>query len=137
MSLRIAFYTALLICLISRGSVAQSDRGMVCVASRADDPWWKVSVPEATNTRGFRVRIDNRPALPWPKKESLVLGDLDPNERHLLVAMDGSGKPVESVRFRFSQYKSTDLCMTYDGYQGMQLQEETRHTPWCKCRRTK
>ncbi|HKW63274.1 MAG TPA: hypothetical protein VJN89_12065 [Candidatus Acidoferrum sp.] len=30
--------------------------------------------------------------------------------------------------------KSTDLCMTYDGYQGIGLQEATRRTPWCKCR---
>src|SRR5205807_4938811 len=42
-----------------------------------------------------------------------------------------SGKPIESVRFKFAVYKSTDLCMTYDGYQGIGLQETTRRTPWC------
>lgn len=49
-------------------------------------------------------------------------------------AREFSGKPIESVWFAFSGYKSTDLCMTYDGYQGIQLHDATRHTPWCKCK---
>jgi hypothetical protein len=119
--------------LVVRGS-GQDEKGSVCVASRADDPWWKVPPPDSTDTRGFKVRIDKRPAEAWPAKKSLNLDDLSLEDRHLLVAIDSSGKPVESIRFRFSDYKSNRLCMTYDGYQGMQLKEATRHTPWCKCR---
>ena len=119
--------------LVSFGT-AQEAKGSVCVASRADDPWWNVPSPEATDTRGFKVRIDKRPAVAWPAKQGLNLDDLELEGRHLLVVIDGNGKPVESVRFRFSDYRSDHLCMTYDGYQGMQLQEATRHTPWCKCR---
>lgn len=113
---------------------AQERRGAVCVASRADDPWWKVPPPEATNTRGFKVKIDSRPAAPWPAKQGLNLNDLSLEDSHLLVVIDGGGKSVESVRFRFSAYKKGELCMTYDGYQGVQLQETSRHTPWCKCK---
>ncbi len=113
---------------------AQEEQGSVCVASRADDPWWKVPPPAATDTQGFKVKIDKRPAAAWPAKHSLSLDDLSLADRHLLVAVDGSGKPVESVWFRFSDYKSKRLCMTYDGYQGMQLQDATRHTPWCRCK---
>jgi hypothetical protein len=39
-------------------------------------------------------------------------------ERHLLVVLDSSAKPIESAWFKFSDYKSTELCMAYDGYQG-------------------
>jgi hypothetical protein len=115
-------------------AIAQEGKGSVCIASRADDPWWKVPSPAATDTMGFKVRIDKRRAVPWPAKQSLGFDDLSLEDRHLLVAIDGSGKPVESVRFRFSDYRSNHLCMTYDGYQGMRLQDASRHTPWCKCR---
>jgi len=60
--------------------------------------------------------------------------DLDLSERHLLAVLDAHGKPVESLWFRFSDYKSSQLCMSYDEYQGVQLGEDTRHTPWCKCK---
>jgi hypothetical protein len=113
---------------------ADPGRGSVCVASRADDPWVKVAPPDATNTRGFRVKIDKRPPVPWPQRTSLKLDDLDLVETHLLVILDGAGKSVESVRFKFSAYRSVDLCMSYDGYQGMQLQEATKRTRWCKCK---
>jgi hypothetical protein len=120
--------------LLAQVSAADPGSGTVCVAARADDPWWKVAPPDATDTRGYVVRIDNRSAVPWPRLKSLKIGDFDLQESHLLVILDVAGKPVESVRFRFSSYKKADLCMSYDGYQGMQLREASRRTPWCKCR---
>jgi hypothetical protein len=134
---KVYFAGILLVGLLVPCSRAQTEKGAVCVASRRDDPWWKVPPPDSIDTRGYKVRIDNRPVVAWPAKQSLKLDDLDLQERHLLVIIDGSGKAVESVRFHFSDYKSADLCMTYDGYQGMQLKEESRHTPWCKCNRSK
>jgi len=116
-----------------QAQTGQTQKGTVCVASRVDDPWWKVAPPEATETRGYKVKIDGTAAAPWPAKKGLTLDGLDLENRHILVVIDGSGKPVESVRFRFSTYSSAKLCMTYDGYQGVQLQEQSRHTPWCKC----
>ena len=133
---RMSPVATLLVCLFPACLAAQAAKGSVCVASRADDPWWKVAPPEALDTRGFRVRIDKRPAAPWPGSKGLPLDDLDLDQRHLIVALDRSGKAVESVWFRFSNYKTTNLCMNYDGYQGMQLREQTRHTPWCKCPQT-
>ena len=58
---------------------------------------------------------------------------LDIQERHLLAVLGDQGKPIESFWFRFSDYKSADLCMSYDGYQGIGLQEASR-SPWCKCK---
>ncbi|MFZ0143282.1 MAG: hypothetical protein WAL08_02930, partial [Candidatus Sulfotelmatobacter sp.] len=131
---KILFITLNVLLLLAPVSAADPGSGTVCVAARADDPWWKVAPPEATNTRGYRVRIDNRSAVPWPRLKSLKIGDLDLQDPHLLTILDVTGKPVESVRFRFSSYKKVDLCMSYDGYQGMQLGEATRRTPWCKCK---
>ena len=120
--------------LLAALAIADPETGSVCVASRTDDPWWKVAPPDATNTRGFRVKIDKRSAEPWPQRTSLKLDGLDLEDAHLLVILNGTGKLVESVRFKFSTFKSADLCMSYDGYQGMQLQEATKRTPWCKCK---
>ncbi len=131
--MRFASVGLTIVLLLSGVSAQEPVGGTVCVAARADDPWWKVAPPEATNTRGYGVRIDDRSAVPWPRLKSLKIGDLDLQESHLLVILDVTRKPVESVRFRFSSYKKADLCMSYDGYQGMQLREASRRTPWCKC----
>ena len=116
--------------------IAQSGSGSVCVASRADDPFRGQVIPPTgeVDSRGLRVRIDKGAATPWPQRKSLKIDDLDLAERHLLSVLDARGKPVESLWFRFSQFKSNTLCMSYDEYQGVQLQEDTRHTPWCRCK---
>jgi hypothetical protein len=132
---KILSLTLSVLSLFGQMTAADPDSGSVCVASRVDDPWYKVASPDATNPGGFSVRIDKRAAVPWPRLKSLRLGDLNLQDSHLLVILDAKGKPVESVRFKFSSFKNADLCMSYDGYQGMQLGEATRQTPWCKCHR--
>ena len=116
-------------------SSAQST-GSVCVASRADDPFRGQVIPPSgpVGSHGLKVQLDKASATPWPQRQSLKVGDLDLAERHLLAVLDANGKPVESLWFRFSDFKSNDLCMSYDEYQGVQLTEDTRHTPWCKCK---
>ena len=131
--IRAAFVVVL---LVSHLAWTQQSSRSVCVAARIDDPFWKepATLPNGEiNSHGLRVRIDKRPATEWPQRKSLKIEGLDPSERHLLVVIEPSGKPIESVRFKFSEYNSTELCMTYDGYQGISLQEVTRKTPWCKC----
>jgi hypothetical protein len=126
-----------LVLLVSISGAAQRGTGSVCVAARIDDPFWKepATLPNGEiNSHGLKVRVDRRLVEEWPQWKSLKIDGLDTSERHLLVVLDLSGKPIESVRFKFSDYKSTDLCMTYDGYQGIGLQEATRRTPLCKCR---
>lgn len=134
--MRLALIAALFVFLFSQASAEEPAQGTVCVASRAADPFRGQVIPPTgeVSSGGLRVRVDKRPAVPWPQRESLKFEGLDLNERHLLAVLDSRGKPVESLWFRFSAYKSTDLCMAYDGYQGVGLQEATRHTPWCKCK---
>jgi hypothetical protein len=129
--------TITLVFFVSISGTAQQGTGSVCVAARIDDPFFKepATLPDGkVNSHGLKVRIDKRPAEEWPQRKSLKVDGLDTSERHLLVVLDSSGKPIQSVRFKFSDYKNTDLCMSYDGYQGIGLQEDTRYTPWCKCR---
>lgn len=131
--MRILSVTLNVLLLFGQISTADPGSGTVCVASRSDDPWWKVAPPDATNPRGFSVRIDDGSAVPWPRLKSLKFDNLDSEKPHLLVILDANGKRVESVRFKLSSFKKADLCMSYDGYQGMQLSEASRRTPWCKC----
>jgi hypothetical protein len=126
-----------LVLLIAHFTCAQQPSGSVCVAARADDPFWKESatLPNGQiNSHGLKVKIDKGPVTAWPERKSLKIEELDTSERHLLVVLDSSGKPIASVRFKFSDYKSTELCVAYDGYQGIGLREATRRTPWCRCR---
>ena len=126
---------ALLVAL-SQIATAQAGGGSICVAARAATPFRGQVIPPTgeVSSGGLRVKIDKRPTVPWPQRNSLKLEVLDLNERHLLAVIDSGGKSVESVWFRFSEYKSTDLCMAYDGYQGIGLQDATRRTPWCRCK---
>lgn len=126
-----------LVLSISTSGAAQGSTGSVCVAARVDDPFFKepAVLPNGEiNSHGLKVRIDKRPAEEWPQRKSLKFDGLDTSERHLLVVLNSSGKPIESVSFKFADYTSTDLCMSYDGYGGIGLQQATRRNPWCKCR---
>ncbi|MGP8157379.1 MAG: hypothetical protein ACLQMT_11015 [Candidatus Acidiferrales bacterium] len=122
--------------LLSQTGSAEPGGGTVCVASRADDPFRGQVIPPTgeVSSGGLQVKIDKRPAVAWPQRKSLKIDGLDLSERHLLAVIDSRGKPVESLWFRFSDYGSVNLCMDYDGYQGVGLQEASRHTPWCKCK---
>jgi hypothetical protein len=133
---RIALTLVMLTLLVSPPAPAQEATGSVCIAARADDPFFKepTTLPNGQiNSHGLKVKIDKRPVVAWPDRKSLKIEGLNTSERHVLVVPSSDGKPIGSVGFRFSEYKSTELCMVYDGYQGIQLQDATRRTPWWKC----
>ena|SRR5205085_3230180 len=130
------FIVLTLVLLISHLACAQQS-GSVCVAARVDDPFWKetATLPNGQiNTHGLQLKVDKSATTSWPERKSLKIDGLDTTEKHLLVVLDSKGKPVESVRFKFSEFKSRNLCMFYDGYQGIGLKDATRQTPWCKCK---
>jgi hypothetical protein len=114
--------TFTLILLVSNPGAAQRGTGSVCVVARIDDPFWKepATLPNGEiNSHGLKVRVDRRPVEEWPQRKSLKIDGLDISERHLLAVLDSGGKSIESVRFNFGDYNGTDLCTTYDGYQGI------------------
>jgi hypothetical protein len=88
-------------------------RGTIAVASRAVTPSRGQVIPPAgeVSSGGLRVKVDQRPPIPWPQRESLKIEGLDSEERHLLAVVDAHGKTVESLWFRFTNHNSLHLCM--------------------------
>lgn len=133
--MRFAFIGVAFLFLVGYSLPAEPEQGTICVASRADDPFRGQVIPPTgeVSSGGLRFRIDKRPSVPWPQRQSLKIDGLDLKERHLLAVLDAHGKSVDSVWFRFSDFNQTKLCMSYDGYQGVGLRED-KSAPWCKCR---
>jgi hypothetical protein len=123
------FCAALLLCPALLG---QSERGTVCVAPNSPDPPTRISPGGLYNPATLSLKIDKNLSILWPHKESIKIGDLEVSQRHLVV-LTSDGKKIQSFWFRFSDYKSTDLCIDFDGYQGVRLQEK-KYSPWCKCK---
>jgi hypothetical protein len=117
-------------------TVAETQTGTLCVASRAATPFrGQIIRPTGeVSSGGLRLKIDKQPAVPWPQRESLKIEGLDLSARHLLVILDSRGEPEESLWFRFSAFKGDRVCMSYDGYQGIQLNLDGRKTTWCRCK---
>ena len=78
------------------------------------------------------MRIDKAQWILWPHQEGVKISNIALGERHLITLVSDD-KQIQSFWFRFSEYKSVELCVTFDGYQGVQLWE-TKRSPWCKCK---
>src|SRR3974377_1111987 len=100
--------------------LAQSSRGTICVVPNSPEPPTLVSPGGFYNPATLTLIIDKRAPIPWPHKEWVRIDDLDTNERHLVV-LTSDGKKIQSFWFRFSEYKTGRLCISFDGYQGVQL----------------
>jgi hypothetical protein len=110
----------------------QTERGTICVAPNSSEPPRRISPGGDYNPATLTLSVDKGKPIPWPHKDSVKIDDLSLGERHLIV-LTSDGKRIQSFRFRFSDYKSTDLCIDFDGYQGVRLQER-KFSPWCKCK---
>jgi hypothetical protein len=119
----------LLCCSIVSG---QTERGTICVAPNPSEPPTRISPGGDYNPATLRLSVDKGKPIPWPHKDSVKIADLNLAERHLII-LTSDGKRIQSFWFRFSDYKSTDLCVDFDGYQGVRLQER-KYSPWCKCK---
>lgn len=126
---------ALLIALLASAAFSdETARGWLCVASLGVKPLTKRFI--LCGSGNLSLRIDAQQTVPWPRKESLKIEDLNLTESHLAVAMC-DGRPAQSARFKFSEYKTNKLCLTFDeeadGYEGLRLLN-AKHAPWCKCK---
>lgn len=123
----------LIVALVCPAFSSQSEHGWLCVSPVPARPPSNV-LGLLCNSGMLSLRIDTRGSVPWPHKESLKIDDLDLTQTHVVVASCG-GKPVQSFRFRFTDYKTSGLCLTFqnmfDGYEGMRLWD-AEHAPWCK-----
>ena len=123
----------LLAALLSPSLPAQGSVGTVCLMPLplpSDQPYYRYGFI-LFNHAALSVRIDKRPPVPWPRKDSFKISDLDTTARHL-VAIISDGKPIQSFWFRFSDFRSSDLCLSFDGFPPDL--RDAKHAPWCKCR---
>ncbi len=118
--------------LLSPLLLAEPGQGTVCVAPNSAQPPQRFSPGLEYNPATLSLRIDQRQTIPWPHKDGVKIDGLDLKERHLVV-LTSDGKRLQSFWFRFSDYKSVDLCIAFDGYGGPELRE-AKGAPWCKCK---
>jgi len=109
---------------------AQAQRGSVCVAPNSTEAPIRFSPAQNYSPATLSIRLDKGSLAPWPHKQGMKIGDLDFSERHL-VTVTSDGKRLFSFWFKFSDYRSSDLCLSFDGYEGAQLQERKA---WCSCK---
>jgi hypothetical protein len=115
-------------------STVRSDRevGTVCVLPNPTEPPARFSAGGNYNPATLTVSIDKGQQVPWPHKHSVRIENLSLSGRHLIVLMSDR-KRIQSLWFRFSDFKEAMLCLYYDGYQGVQL-EDKQTALWCKCK---
>lgn len=77
------------------------------------------------------IRIDDGDTVQWPRKQRVQVKNLALGQSHLVTAGCG-GKPLQAARFRFSNFKSTHVCVSYDIYGGIYLFDYTTRGWGCK-----
>lgn len=119
-------------CLICSSQSGEPDSGSLCVAPSSDEEVVRCA-PGLCGSGKISLKIDDQPILPWPKAESLKISDLDATARHCVVVYR-AGKPQQSFRFRFSDFKENKACLFLnDLYWTAQLWDP-KQAPGCKCK---
>ena len=107
---------------------AEPKTGMLCVIP--DPPGCCALATVSFDLKTLMFRIDNGKKTPWPQKMGFKIEGLSLTEKHLVVVYSG-GKPIQSFRFRFTDYKETELCLLFDGYGGPDLRHMSK---LCHCK---
>lgn len=105
--------------LLCPGLIAQTT-GSLCVLPNSAQPPDRISPGGYYNPKTLKMKIDKQQSVSWPHKENLPVEGLDINIRHLL-ALYSDGKPIQSLWFRFSDFQTSKLQVSFDGYQGVQI----------------
>src|SRR6476646_6562762 len=96
------------------------------------DTWSKYIGPgKYCESSKLSIRIDDRDTVQWPRKQRVHVKDLALDRSHLVTARC-AGKPLQAARFRFSDFKSTNVCVSYDVYGGIYLFDYTTRGWGCK-----
>jgi hypothetical protein len=124
---------------VSTGLLAQEGSGMLCVA-----PFPKPVCSGdlcLSGAQGFScasgnvsLKVDSRKPVPWPRNESMSLTGLALDATHRVVLLC-DGKPKQSFKLRFSEFKKNKACLSVNELYGwVQLWDLDKHSPWCKCK---
>jgi len=99
----------------SQAEAAEAGSGTVCLASvpRPNSEEITLGNPEGGNrVFDFSVQIDNRPIQAISYAKGVRLTGLDLKRRHL-IKIRNQGALIQSFFFRFTEYKSDDLCLWF------------------------
>jgi hypothetical protein len=127
--LRILLLTGLLVTPVFS---AELDQGSVSVAPIPVKPPNTFATPDLVcRPRNIALKFDSRQNISWPHQDGMKIEGLDISQRHTVVVLC-NGKPQQTFRFRFSEFKENKLCLFIDGlYQTVELWE-LKKSPWCK-----
>ncbi len=95
------------------------------------DHWYKYQEFAECLQSNLSIRIDKGDTVPWPRKGPLYVKDLALDQSHL-VTVRCAGKPLHSVKFRFSRFEGVHVCVIYDAKGGLFLFDHTRRGWGCK-----
>ena len=120
---------------MSPAILAESESGSICISPVPEKPTDFSAPGFFCDSAKLSVKIDAGQPFSWPIKQNVKLDNLDALAIHRVVVYC-NGKPQQSFKFRFSEFKSRELCLFINGmYKTVQLWE-SNGTPWCKCQRS-
>lgn len=106
--------------------------GSICILPNSAEPPTRISPGGEYNPDTLTVRIDKGKAIRWPHKAPVRVEGLTLDDRHLVV-LTSDGKQIQSFWFRFANADEGRVCMSFDGYQGVQMGNQ-KDALWCKCK---
>lgn len=120
-------FTILLFVPVALLPAAETKTGALCIIP--DPPGCCTRVSGPFDLKTLMYKIDNREKTRWPEKSGSKIEGLIVADQHVVVIYS-VGKPIQSFKFRFSQYGQSDLCLLFDGYGGPDLRPRSKS---CGC----
>ena len=131
--MRISIVILSVVILVSPAPSAESGEGSVCISPVPEKPTDFSAPGLRCDSSKLSVKINVQQPRAWPIRENVKIDALDVTATHRVVVFC-NGKPQQSFKFRFSDYKSRELCLFInDMYKTAQLWE-SKDSPWCKCK---
>jgi hypothetical protein len=132
LTLRLTHFFPLVVLLLGPPVSAQSGWGSVQIVRAFENPLFYFAPGSSCDSANLSVKIDARRPTAWPTKRNIKIGKLDVTVTHQVV-VSCAGKPQQSFKFRFSDFKTNELCLFISHfYKTIQLCE-SKGNPSCKC----
>ena len=133
--MRIGVIILLALILLHPAPAAEIGIGSICISPIPEKPTDFSAPGLLCESAKLSVKLDAQQPMAWPIKENVKMDALDLAAIHRVVVYC-DGKPQQSFKFRFSEYKTKELCLFInDMYKTVQLWE-SKESPWCKCRKS-
>ena len=125
--------TVILLILVFFSPAFPAETGSVCVITVPEKPTQVFGPPGfPCDGEKLSVKFDGQPPIAWPIKGNVKIDNLDVTTAHRVVIFC-DGKPQQSFRFRFADFKTRNLCLFIDSFYKTAQLWESKGTPWCKC----